>query len=106
MSLERIIKALIGLGLSRVDAEVYVYLAKKGSMKANALANSLNYSRNKIYSALRNLTKEDLVTKEGTIYSALPFEEALELLIQREKEKAEYMNQRKKELLVKWKKEE
>ena len=30
LSLERVIKALIGLGLSRVEAEVYVYLAKKG----------------------------------------------------------------------------
>jgi len=29
LSLERVIKALIGLGLLRLDAEVYVYLAKK-----------------------------------------------------------------------------
>ena len=30
MSLERIIETLVSLGLSRTEAEIYVYLANKG----------------------------------------------------------------------------
>ena len=45
MSLERVIKALVSLGLSRIDAEVYVYIAKKGSRKLIDLDMALNYSK-------------------------------------------------------------
>jgi sugar-specific transcriptional regulator TrmB len=88
MSLERIIKALIGLGLSRSDAEVYFYTAKKGPQTVMDLHNSLNYSRHQVSNSLKTLIAKKLVNKEGTIFSALPFEEALEMLIEREKEKA------------------
>ena len=40
------------------------------------------------------------------MFSALPFEEALELLIKSKKEQAEAMIEYKKEFLVKWKNEE
>ena len=106
MSLEQIIKALIGLGLSRLDAEVYVYLAKKGSLKAVTLTSALNYSKNQIYKSLRILTAKALVTKEGIKFSAIPFEEALDLLIELEKKQANHIKESKKELLVNWKNEE
>jgi sugar-specific transcriptional regulator TrmB len=105
LSLELIIKALIGLGLSRSDAEVYVYLAKKGPQKTVDLAEALNLSRKKIYSSLKNLQNKGLVTKGRTMFSALPFEEALELLIKTKKEQTEAMIKHKKELLVNWNKE-
>jgi sugar-specific transcriptional regulator TrmB len=106
LSLELIIKALIGLGLSRSDAEVYVYLAKKGPQKTVDLAKALNLSRKKIYSSLKNLQNKGLVTKDRTMFSALPFEEALELLIEKKKEQTEAMIEQKRELLVNWKNEE
>jgi sugar-specific transcriptional regulator TrmB len=106
LSLELIIKALIGLGLSRSDAEVYVYLAKKGPQKTVDLAKALNLSRKKIYSSLKNLQNKGLVTKDRTMFSALPFEEALELLIEKKKEQNEAMIEQKRELLVNWKNEE
>jgi len=106
MSLERVIKALIGLGLSRSDAEIYVYLAKKGPDKAVALAVALNYNRKKLYTSLKTLRTKGLVTKDRTIFSALPFEEALELLIKRKKEQTEVLQEIKKELLTTWKSNE
>ena len=102
MSLERVIKALISLGLSRLDAEVYVYLAKKGPNKVVYLARALNYSKQKIYSSLKNLQNKGLVTRDLTIFSALPFEEALDLLIKMEKEQAQIMHESKEELLATW----
>jgi len=105
LSLERVIKALIGLGLSRVDAEVYVYLAKKGPQEVMDLAKALNYVNKKINASLTNLRTKGLVSKEGTIFSAIPFEEALEMLIEREKEQAKSIEEIKKELIVSWKKD-
>ena len=106
MSLELIIKALVSLGLSRLHAEVYVYIAKMGSQTVKDLDVALNYSRNQIYKSLGMLAAKALVTKEGITFSAIPFEEALDMLIKLKEEQAKTMNQRKKELLVNWKNEE
>jgi sugar-specific transcriptional regulator TrmB len=103
MSLERIIKALINLGLSRSEADVYVFIAKKGSQKVIDLTRNLNYSKHKISTTLKTLTTKELVSKDGTMFFALPFEEALELLINQEKEQAKSIEESKKQLLVSWK---
>ena len=102
MSLERVIKALIGLGLTTFDAEIYVYLAKKGPNKAITLAGSLNYNKPKIHASLKHLQTRGLVTKVNIIFSALPFEEALELLIKTKKEQAQALQESKEALLVTW----
>jgi sugar-specific transcriptional regulator TrmB len=103
MSLERVITALSGLGLSRIDAEVYVYLAKKGPNKVVALARATNINKQKIYSSLKTLQTKGLVSKDRTTFSALPFEEALDLLIKIEKEQAQAMHESKEKLLATWK---
>ena len=102
MSLERVIKALIGLGLSRVDAEVYVYLAKKGPQKPVDLTKALSYNKTKIYTSLKNLGTKGLVSSDRTIFSALPFEEALDLLIKMKKERAQAIQESREELLTAW----
>jgi sugar-specific transcriptional regulator TrmB len=105
LSLELIIKALVSLGLSRLHAEVYVYIAKMGSQRVKDLDVALNYSRNQIYKSLGMLTAKALVTKEGITFSAIPFEEALDLLIERKKKQASHIKERKKEFLLNWKNE-
>ena len=105
MSSEKIIKALERLGLSRVEAEVYFYIANKGPQKAINMAYALNVSKSKFYVILRNLLDKGLVSKDHTNYSALPFEKALELLITREKKQARHILESKKQLLASWKKE-
>jgi len=102
LSLERVIKALIGLGISKIGAKAYVYIAQNGSQSASDLAKALNYSKQQIYASLRILKVKGLVTNKDTIFIALPFEEALELLINQKKEKAESMSEKKKELLDNW----
>ena len=106
MSLERVIKALIELGLARIDAEVYVYLAKDGPQRVIDLAKALNYDKQKIYTSLKNLQEKRIVTvtsQKQSIFSALPFEDALDLLIKMKKEQAQTKQERKKELLANWK---
>ena len=102
MSLERVIKALVSLGLSRVDAEVYVYTAKKGPQSVMDLDNALNYSKNQIYASLRTLIELGLINKEGSTYSAIPFEEALESLIKNQREEERLLKETKKKLVKTW----
>jgi predicted transcriptional regulator len=103
LSLERVIKALVGLGLSRVEAEVYVLLAKKGPLSVETLEKFLNYNKNKINSSLKTLTLNKLVAQENKEYVALHFEEALELLIEKEKMKTIALEEIRKNLINTWK---
>lgn len=102
MSLERVMKALVSLGLPRSYAEVYVYLAKTGPHKVEDLAKALNISKQKIFASLKNMQTKGLVTKDRIIFSALPFERAIELLIEIKTEQALIMQESKEELLSSW----
>lgn len=103
MSLERVIKALVGLGLSRVEAEIYVLLAKKGPLTVDTLEKFLNYNKHNLYSNLKNLTNNKLVSSERKEYVALPFEEVIEKLIEQEKEKANILQENRESLIASWK---
>lgn len=52
MSLERVIKALVDLGLSRIEAEVYVHLAKRGPKEMVNLADALNFRKLELHRSL------------------------------------------------------
>lgn len=105
MSMERVISVLTSLGLSRSEAEVYIYTANRGPQKAEDLAKSLNFCKSTVYFCLKNLKNKQIVSKDNVKYSALPFEEALDLLIAREKKQANQLQERKKRLLAKKNKE-
>jgi sugar-specific transcriptional regulator TrmB len=107
MSLERVIQALMGLGLSRIDAEVYVHLAKRGPIKIVNLATTLRFGKKKLSEILKNLQNKGIVSGsfEGqTMFSALPFEQAIELLLQIKTEQAQIIQETKEELLSSWRK--
>ena len=106
MSLERIFKALVDLGLSQTDARVYIYLAAKGSKKANQICDALNANKQIIYPSLKNLINERAITvsnKRPAIFSAVPFEEVLDMLIKKKFEQSETILENKKELVRSWK---
>jgi sugar-specific transcriptional regulator TrmB len=83
LSLERIIKTLESFGLKQIEAEVYVYLGKKGPQEVKDLAEALKIRKRKLYSILKNLQAKGIVTANqthATVYSALNFEKTLDLL--------------------------
>jgi DNA-binding MarR family transcriptional regulator len=102
LNLERIIETLTTLGLSRLDAEVYVFIARNGPKSVKDLDKSLKYSKNQISKSLKKLTAITLVNNEEPLFSALPFEEALELLIEKQREKEKALKETKKQLLEQW----
>ncbi len=107
MSLERVVKALVDLGLPRIDAEVYVHLAKKWPIEIMNLTKVLKLSKQKLTCSLKNLQSKGIVTvnpDDNKLFSVLPFEQALNLLIEIKTEQAQLMQECKKELLSSWRK--
>ena len=105
MSLERVLKTLEGFGLSRMDAKVYVYLAKKGPKKGRELANALQVTKQQLYPSLKNLKNKGVVTaslERPALFSAVAFEKVVELLIKIKVEQAKAIEETREELLSNW----
>ena len=105
MTQERVFSALIQLGLSQVDAEVYVFLATKGSQKARNIAMALKTYRRKIYRSLKILQNKEIVNatlKRPAQFSAIPFDKVLNLLVKAHLKEVQYIEQNKEEILSYW----
>jgi sugar-specific transcriptional regulator TrmB len=105
MSLDRVFKALIDLGLSKPEAQVYIFLETKGPDTARKLATALQINRQQMYRILKRLQDKKIIkiaSGHPAEFSALPFEEALNLLIQHKKKNAKTAQNNKKELLAYW----
>lgn len=84
-----------------MEAEVYIYLAKKGPLKIENLALGLGLRKNELGCILKNLQDRSLVTtdiKHQKIYHAKAIEEVLEIYIKRNLEEAQKISKTKKEL--------
>ena len=103
MSLERIIKALIGLGLSQTDAEVYVHLATAGPATARSIINNLTINKRQIYRSLKALQQKGIASGNEEYpaeFYAVYFEKALDLLLDVKKEQAKSIEASKAELIA------
>ncbi len=86
---QQMLTELEALGLSRAEAQAYVALVKAGPLRAQVLAETLGVPRSSVYVTLRALTERGLVnTGEGyaSKFRAAPPEEALPLMVDRERE--------------------
>ena len=105
MSLERVLKALEAFGLSRTDSEVYLYLAKKGPIKGREVANALQISKQQLYPILKNLKDKGIINASvdrPALFSALAFEEVIELFIKIKVDQAKVIKETKRELMKSW----
>ena len=105
MSRERIIKALKGLGLTQVDAQVYIFLAKNGPHKEKEIIKILELQERQVHCSLKNLQSIEIVKAIGehpAQFSAVPFEEVIDLFIEVKREQAKTMHESREELLSSW----
>ena len=105
LSLKRVLKALGSLGLSQTEAQIYVFLEKNGAQKNSDIAKALKIRTNELTISLKNLQDKRVVkasAQETVEFSAVPFEKAMDLLIEVKKEQAQNLQERKMELLSSW----
>jgi sugar-specific transcriptional regulator TrmB len=105
LSLERIMKLLENFGFSKADAEVYIYLAKKGPRREIDLSKALKLTDKNLDLILKNLQTKGLVTatvEQSEIFSALPFKIVLEQLVKSHIKQASAVTENKEEILARW----
>ena len=105
MSLERVLKLFKSLGFSKVEAEVYVYLAKAGPTKPKDLMIGLGMTRQQLYPALEKLKKKKIVDirpESHALFSTLTFEELLNHYVKMSLKQAEAIKETKEVLLDCW----
>ena len=106
LSKQRIIKALEGFGLSQDDVQVYVFLAKEGPHTLREIMGKLNLYESKASRCLKDLQDIEIVKTIGEQpikYSAVTFEEVIDLFIEVKKEQTKTMQESREELLSSWK---
>jgi sugar-specific transcriptional regulator TrmB len=107
VSQEQVLKTLMGFGLTQIDAEVYVFLAKKGAQKGLDIRNALKLTKEQLYSSLRNMKSKGIVSstiEHPARFSALPFEKVLDLFIKTKMEETQRLQQSKEAILSNWQK--
>jgi sugar-specific transcriptional regulator TrmB len=105
LSLERVIKILEGFGFSKDDAEVYIYLAKKGPRREIDLSKALKLTDKKLNLILKNLQTKGLVTatvEQSELFLALPFKIVLEQLVKSHIKQASAVIENKEGILASW----
>lgn len=102
LSLELVIETLISCGLRRIDAEVYAFLAKKGSHRGKDIANALDLTKQQVYLALKNLKEKDIVkstSKRPALFSAKPIEKILTMFMENRTKEINDLIQKKQNFL-------
>ncbi len=106
MSLERVFKVLESFGLARQDAEIYVYLAKRGPKNERDLSDALKIARQQLSLSLKSLQTKGIVlsSKEQVgLFSAVAFEEVFDSLVRASIERADGIKKTREELIASWK---
>jgi sugar-specific transcriptional regulator TrmB/tetratricopeptide (TPR) repeat protein len=105
LSQKQLLSTLIELGLSRLDSQVYLYLAKKGPQKGNAIVKGLNAQKYQIYRALKNLESKGIVNatlERPAKFSAVPFETVVDMFINAKMQEVQHIQKNKEEILAEW----
>ena len=105
MSQEKILKTLEELGLTRLEAKIYIFIAKRGPQKASDISKTLKISKQQLYPSIKSLQSKGIVNssiEHPARFSATSFEKTLDLFAQAKLKEAKNIQQNKKDLLTDW----
>ena len=105
MSLELIFDTLVSFGLKLIDAQIYIFLAKKGPHRGKDIAKALKITKQQLYSALKNLKEKGIVnstSKRPALFSAEPIEKVLTMFMESRTQEIQSIVQKKEKLLSNW----
>jgi sugar-specific transcriptional regulator TrmB len=105
LSQEKALKTLVDLGLTRLDSQIYIYLAKRGPRKAREISKALKVQKQPLYRSLKRLQSKAVVSatlEHPARFSAVSFEKVLDLFIRAKLEEAQNIQHEKSGLLSTW----
>ena len=92
----------MSLDLSQTDAEIYVYLAATGPTTARNIIKTLSINKRQIYRRLKLLEHKGIILSKGKYpsqFSALSFEQVIDMLIEIKEAQAKILHTSKKEFI-------
>ena len=104
---EKIESTLRDLGLSTKEAQVFIFLGKRGPLTSGEITKQLKMNRGQVFRLLSKLQKKGLI--EATLeypkrYVVVSFENVIESFIKSKREEAELIEEIKDELVSDWNK--
>jgi sugar-specific transcriptional regulator TrmB len=105
MTQEKVLKTLKSLGLADFEAKVYIFLAKKGPIKAIDAVKGLKTSKQRLYTILKNLQSKGIVNstlERPAKFSAVQFEKVLNSFLKERMEQTRRIQQNKDKILSDW----
>jgi sugar-specific transcriptional regulator TrmB len=105
LSQEKVIKTLEALGITQPDADIYIFLGKKGAQKALEISRSLKLSKQTTYRAIKTLQSKGIVTatlERPSRFSSVPFDQVLDLFVKAKTEEVQMIKQNRERLLSDW----
>ena len=105
LSEKTIFNVLRDSNLTENESKVYVFLAKIGAQRACGISRSLSIHKAQVYRVLKNLESRgmvDLTLEKPARYTAVPFENILELLIKTKRDDISFLEDNKNTLLTQW----
>jgi sugar-specific transcriptional regulator TrmB len=106
MTQEKVLKTLESVGLNRSDAQVYIFLGKRGPQRAREISTATKIPKNLLYQSLKNLQAKGIVNvtlERPARFSAEPFEKVLDIFVRAKLEEVEKIESNKSEILSEWK---
>ncbi len=98
-------ETLSRFGLLKNEIRVYLHLARSGKMKAGEISEAISLHRTETYRILRDLEKKGIVFsifEKPLKFTAVPFDKAIDLLVDAEKIKIRLLEQEKTSLVEIW----
>jgi sugar-specific transcriptional regulator TrmB len=103
LSQEQVIKILSGLGLTRLDSKIYIYLVKKGPAKVTDISRGLKVQKQQLYLSLKKLGTKGIIKstfEQPTQFSAVNLTEAFEIFMKLKLTEAQSLEEDKNEILA------
>lgn len=104
MSEEWIQKMFNSIGLNKTEIQIYIYLLKEGDKKALEISKALNLYKQQLYRSLKKMERRSVIKSFGhpAYFSAVSFDNLLDLVIKMNLEEAKHIIQKKEKLLSGW----
>jgi len=95
------------IGLSEKEAEIYIFISKKGTLTGTEITRQLKMNKGQTYRLLKSLQRKDAV--ETTLeypkrFVAVPFKKIIDAYIKSKREEVDLIEDSKKDLLEDWEK--
>jgi sugar-specific transcriptional regulator TrmB len=102
---EKLLKTLVNLGFTQLEAETYFHFAKNGSTKALDATKALRISKQRLYPVIKSLQSKGIMNatlERPARFSVVPFEKVLDLFVNAKMAEAQNVQQNKAGFLLDW----